>query len=358
MPLGPRQLGVLREVTWRYLRHGAPVSSAQVASAPSVHLSAATVRNVMAELEDEGLLERSHRSSGRLPTDLGLRMFIDAYRGRSHLNRRRANDLISRISAHRRDIVEDVGWVASLVSDATREAAVVVRPIDQERYLEAVSFVPLAGHRVLGILVTTDGAVEKRIFKAPPNVSSDELSRSASALSRAFHGWAVSSIEAASLARLTDAEPGTQPAGIPATDACLPLMRELVSALPEKVEMSIAGAGNLAASGDLRKDRELGTALALLEDRKRILEALRRFLVGERTRVIIGHESEITAQGNLGMVAMAFSQGGRRIGAVGVLGPRRMDYMGILPVVELVGSTLTEMFDATGAHEDAGDEYA
>ncbi|NOZ77832.1 MAG: heat-inducible transcription repressor HrcA [Acidobacteria bacterium] len=358
MPLGRRQLGVLNEVVWRYLRRGVPVSSTQVASAPAVSLSAATVRNVMAQLEEEGFLERSHRSAGRVPTDRGLRVFIDTHRGTSRLRRQRATDLVSRITVHRRDLVEDVEWVARLISDVTHEAGVVVRPIDRERCLEAVSFVPLGDGRVLGVVVTTDGAVEKRVFRAPATMTGEELTRSANVLSREFHGQRVSQIEAALRRVSSGAHPGTRPGPLPGAEASLPLMRELLSGLPEKVEMAVAGAGNLAASRDFSKGRELGTALAVLEDRKRILEALRRFLVGDRTRVIIGRESEITAQGNLGMVAMAFSQGGRRIGAVGVLGPRRMDYMKILPVVELIGSTLTEMLDQMGADENAGTKHA
>ncbi len=354
MPLGTRQFGVLEEVVSRYLHRGTAVSSAQVAAAPSVHLSAATVRNVMAVLEDQGFLQRSHRSSGRIPTDLGLRVFIDAHRGRSRLKRERATRLVSRITVHRRDLVQDVGWVARLISDATREAGVVVRPIDEERCLEAVSFVPVGDGRVLGILVTTDGAVEKRLFEIPADVTDAELTRGANVLSRTFHGQTVSSIEAALDRREAGSDATTETDQLVEAEVCVPLLRELLAAVPEKIEMAIAGTGNLAVSADFRENHELGTALAVLEDRKRILSALRRFLIGDRTRVIIGHESEITARGNLGMIAMAFSQGGRRIGAVGVLGPRRMDYIGILPVVELVGSTLTEMFDVTGADKDAG----
>jgi len=135
------------------------------------------------------------------------------------------------------------------------------------------------------------------------------------------------------------------------------LAKQLFAGLPEDVEIAVAGTRHLAAAEDLAGGEALRCAFSVLEDRDRIIRTMRRLLEKDRTRVIIGHESEITARGNLGMVASVFSHEGRRVGAVGVLGPRRMDYPRILPVVEFVGMTLTRMLNGTGAGDHAGTSH-
>ena len=155
MELTKRDTTVLREIVLQYVRTGRPVSSGQVARTPAVALSPASVRNVMAELEEMELLQRPHPSAGARPTDLGLRMVLERSRMKKLPSAIR-HRLEQRIVQRRRELVEDLGWVAEVAAELTGEAGVVARPLDDERILEAVSLIRLGKGRILGIVVTGD----------------------------------------------------------------------------------------------------------------------------------------------------------------------------------------------------------
>lgn len=351
MPLSQRQLAVLREIVLRYIRHGEPVSSGEVARSRSIRFSAATVRNVMAELEELGYLQQPHRSAGRSPTDRGLRAFVNSDMSRSKLEQRSRRELMSKIVARRRELVEDLEWVARLVSEVTREAGVVVRPMERRRCLEAVSLVPLTEGRALAVVLTTDGATEKRVVETPTSWSSTELTQLANYLNESFRGLSLSRIED-ELRMSGGPERNMFIERMPVAGGRA-LAENLLTLLPEEVEMLVAGAEHLAASGDLAGSDHLRTALSVLEDRESIVGVLRKFLEKDRTQVIIGRESELTARGDLGMVATVFCHEGRRVGAVTVVGPKRMNYPKILPIVEFIGTALTEIMNGTGVDSHA-----
>jgi len=339
-------LKVLCAIVELYIRSGGPVASREVARFSGLGLSSATIRNVMSELEDGGYLTRPHASAGTVPSDRTLRLYVDTVSSGSRLSPPVRHRLTRRMDELRRELVEDFAWVARLTADVTNEAGVAVRPFGLGRFLEAVSLIGMEGSRVLGLLVTADGTVEKRLLTLDSELTRDRLQEIANYLTMEFHGLNLDEVTAA-FPRPSGDGTGSD------RDALERQAYEVISALVpsdnRRVEVQVAGADNLLQSDDFAEIERVRSLFATLEDERRIVSEIRRALESGPTKVIIGRESALTASGELGMVTTLFYKNGQRAGAVGVVGPRRMDYTRIVPVVEFIGSSLTKMLQEPGA---------
>ena len=342
--LTARERAVLACVVELYIGSGAPVSSRQIVASSGLDLSSATIRNVVAVLESKGLLTRPHASAGSLPTDHGYRSFVDSLGVHRDLPVATRRQLEARISSLRRELVEDLEWVAQLAADVTQEAGVAMRPIGDEPVVEAVSLVPLGGRRVLGVIVTTDGAVDKRVLVLDDEPRPEGLQEESNYLTTAFRGEAPEKVR-----RWIEAADDTQAELDPLARRAAATARELFAERDDGVEVRFAGTDRLLQSAEFTEADRIRSLLSALNDRRRMASEWRRALDRGPTQVIIGRESEVTASGNLGMVATLFFKGGRRAGAVGVVGPRRMNYGRIVPVVKFIGDALTRMLEEPGA---------
>jgi len=322
MDLSRRAISVLCAVVDLYIRSGAPVASRQVARHSGLGLSPATMRNVMAELEEGGFLGRPHASAGSVPSDQGFRIYVDRMpRPRTPpATVRRELDL--RMDEMRRELVEDIEWAAKLIAEVTKEAGVALRPLGEGPLLEAVSLVLLDDRRVLGVVVTGDGAVEKKIVELDHPPTREELQILANRLTEELSGRSIRAIEVR-FGGTAAVDFANQPLGL--NESCCEVARQLFGAGPGEVEVRIAGTENLLGTTDFSEVDRIRSLLTTLQDRARIAEEFRRAFAHGRTHVFIGNESEATASGNLGMVGTLFFRDGRRAGALGVLGPRRMD---------------------------------
>jgi len=348
MELSRRALSVLCAVVELHIRSGDPVASKQVARHSGLGLSPATMRNVMAELEEGGYLCRAHSSAGRVPSDRGFRHYVDALPRNSGPTPTMRREIEERMAAMRRELFEDVEWVARLIAEATREAGVAVRPMGDGPVLEAISLVLLDNNRVLGVIVTDDGAVEKRVLELDGDRTRERLRTLSNFLTSHLAGLSIRGVES----RIDTLFPGDCPLGPGDVQAeAQEIARQLFSIDDRDVEVWVAGTDNLLATSDFVDIDRVRSLLTTLEDRARIAKEFRKAFVRGRTQVLIGEESEATASGSLGMVATLYFRDSRRAGAVGVVGPRRMDYQRIVPVVEYVGNTLTQMLETPGASD-------
>ncbi len=340
MELSRRALSVLCAIVELYIRSGEAVASRQVARHSGLGLSPATMRNVMAELEEGGYLSRSHPSAGSVPSDCGIRHYVDNIDRPGPLPAAVRRELTQRVNSMRRELVEDIEWVAQLVAEATKEAGVAVRPIGDGPILEAVSLVLLESRQVLGVIITDDGTVEKRVLELDRDNTREELQTLSNDLTQLLSGTSLEDVEARfdRLTGITDV-PEKHDMRAEARD----IVRQLFSIEENDVEVRVAGTDNLLATADFSEIDRVRSLLATLQDRSCIAKEFRRVFARGRTQVLIGEESEATASGSLGIVATLYFSDQRRAGAVGVVGPRRMDYRRIVPVVEFIGDTLTEM---------------
>ena len=345
MELSRRAISVLCAAVELHIRSGEPVASKHVARHSGLGLSPATIRNVMAELEDGGFLSRAHSSAGSVPSDKGFRRYVDSMPQRRGPTPAMRRELESRVAEMRRELVEDIEWVAQLIAEATSEAGVAVRPIGDGPMLEAVSLVLLENKRILGVIVTDDGGVEKRVVELDGERVREQLQTLSNYLTSQLAGLSLRDIESVLDTIFLDEE-----GHVPAIQAeAKEIARQLFSSDNRDVEVWVAGTDNLLATSDFVDVERVRSLLTTLQNRTQIARAFRKAFARGRTQVLIGEESEATASGNLGMVATLYFRDRRRAGAVGVVGPRRMDYQRIVPVVEYVGDTLTQMLETSGA---------
>lgn len=347
MDVSRRALSVLCAIVELYIRTGEPVASRQVARHCGLGLSSATMRNIMAELEEHGYLSRPHPSAGRIPSDRGFRMYVDSLPPRTVPPPIVRRELAERMSALRRELAEDIEWVAQLIAEFTREAGVAVRPLGDGPVLEAVSLVLLENRRVLGVVIADNGAVEKRVLEFDDSMTREQLQTLSNMLTSSLAGTPLQELGTigARIEGVVDPEVGTE-----LLRAAEHTARQLFSAEDKDIEVRIVGTENLLAASDFAEIERVRSLLTTLEDRSRMAAEFRRAFARGRTQVLIGEESATTAQGNLGIVATLYFRDHQRAGAVGVVGPRRMDYQRIVPVVEFVGDSLTQMLDESGAN--------
>jgi heat-inducible transcriptional repressor len=306
------------------------------------------MRNVMAELEEGGYLCRAHSSAGRVPSDRGFRHYVDALPQSSGPTPTMRREIEERMAAMRRELFEDVEWVARLIAEATREAGVAVRPMGDGPVLEAISLVLLDNNRVLGVIVTDDGAVERRVLELDGDRTRERLQTLSNFLTGHLAGLSIREVESCIDALCPEEGlPGPEDIRVEAQE----IVRQLFSIDDRDVEVWVAGTDNLLATSDFVDIERVRSLLTTLQDRPRIANEFRKAFARGRTQILIGEESEATASGSLGMVATLYFRDSRRAGAVGVVGPSRMDYQRIVPVVEYVGDTLTQMLETPGASD-------
>ncbi len=294
----------------------------------------------MGRLEDAGLLSRPHASAGCVPTDSGLRIYINRNVRPAKVPvsvRRKIEDRFRRLGPV---ALDDLGSVAAVTAELTREAGIAVRPVGQDPVLESVTLVPLGSNRVLAILVTAAGWIDEHVGRLEEDGLTVDLSALAAAVTRKFSGRSIDTIRR-SLARET-------PESSDFSTGEITFLRELFRD-PGDGEVEVAGTENLIENEAFAEVKRIRSVVRVLEDRSRLAGEWRRALAGETTRVFIGEENPLTAEGNLGMVATVFFQGGHTVGAVGIVGPRRMSYRRVVPVVECIGETLSHYLEAACA---------
>jgi len=346
MDLSTREIAVLEEAVRLYIETGEPVSSRRIARRSRLGVSPATIRNIMADMEERGYFVQPHPSAGRIPTDRSLRLYVRRLSRRRGLDEATRSRLEERLRSAHPDLWEDLEWVARLLAEFTREAGLAIRPLGDEPVVEAVFLAPLSATRVLGVIVTAGGAVVRRVLTVDGRLTADDLRSAAGRLTALAQGRSVGEIR-----KLLESPEETGEGLLDGSSRELGL--QLFQVASGESEIVIAGTEWLLERPEFEETPRARRALAALADGDRLTEVLRERLDEDRpARVIIGDETEVTGEGRLGIVAALFFREGRKVGAVGVVGPRRMDYEKIVPVVEFIGESVTRMLDEEGVSDE------
>ncbi len=338
--LDERARRVLSAIVRDYIHGGEPVGSHAIARRPDVDVSSATVRAVMADLEDLGYLEKPHTSAGRIPTGHGYRYYVDVLlKVKQPLPEER--EQIERRAHEASAQLDGLMTAASRVLHSlTRHAGVIASPRPQSERLQRIEFLQLREGRVLAVLVSRSGAVRNRLLTLPRGAGAPELERSANYLNTLIADLTLPEAQArvkAELLRdraeLSDLEARALSLGAQAVQLEAPSMH--IEGQASLLEDKVLGQ-------DLSRIRALFRAL---EEKELLLAVLDRTLEAQELRIFIGAESGIV-EPDLAIVAAPYRVNGEVVGALGVIGPTRMDYSRIVPLVELtartVGLTLEE----------------
>ena len=342
--MNDRSREVFRRVVESYLNSGDPVGSRTLTRTMSEKLSAATIRNTMQDLEFLGLLDSPHVSAGRIPTQLGLRMFVDGLMEVGTIDDQDRAKIESSMDRDDGNVTSLLDQVGAALSGITRSASLVLAP-KQETAIKHIEFVSLSPDRALVVLVYADGHVENRLFTPPPGQTPSSMREAANFLNAIAEGHRLSELRpliAAEIARHRQE-----------IDS---LARDLVEnglALWENAgergeRLMVRGQANLIEAGgeSLNLDR-IRTLFDDLERKRDIADFLEMTDTGEGVRIFIGSENKLFSLSGSTLVVSPYMNADRKIiGAVGVIGPTRLNYGRIVPIgdytAQLVGRMVSE----------------
>ncbi|MCW6532140.1 heat-inducible transcriptional repressor HrcA [Sphingomonas sp. MMSM20] len=336
--LSDRAREIFRRVVDSYLESGAPVGSRTLAQA-GLNLSPASIRSVLAQLETMGLLAAPHTSAGRMPTELGLRLFVDGMMQVSEPSRAERAAIEAR-AAGGGPVEEALAATTAALSGLSACAGLVMVP-KREQVLRSIGFVPLTPTQALAVLVSEDGAVENRVIDLPAGVDASALIEAGNYMSATLSGLTLSDARARVERELAD--------GRAALDATARALIQRGIAVWSKdggrrPVLIVRGQGRLlddADAADLERVRDL---LDDLEGKQEIAALLDSARAGDATRIFIGAETKLFALSGSSVIAKPFrGADGRVVGVVGVIGPTRLNYARVVPMVDFTAATLARL---------------
>ncbi|RWR11606.1 heat-inducible transcriptional repressor HrcA [Paenirhodobacter populi] len=338
--LNERSREVFRRVVEGYLETGDPVGSRTLTRQFSEKLSAATIRNVMQDLEYMGLLGSPHVSAGRVPTQLGLRIFVDGFMEMSELHARDRQALEATLGESDPDVGSLLDRVSGALSGLTHGASIVLAP-KHEAAIRHIEFVSLGPDRALVVLVFADGQVENRVFTPPPGQTPSSMREAANFLNALAEGLTL-----ADLRKQITAEIASRRQELDTLASAL--VESGLAQWADKGEtyerLIVRGQSNLLdAEGDIDRVRSLFDDL---ERKRDIAEFLDLTEKGDGVRIFIGSENKLFSLSGSSVVVSPYMNAERKIiGAIGVIGPTRLNYGRIVPIVDftaqLVGRVLS-----------------
>jgi heat-inducible transcriptional repressor len=332
---------ILYAVVQEYLQTGEAVGSRTVTRRHGIELSPATVRNVMADLEEMGLLEQPHTSAGRVPTDTGLRFFIDSLLKVRSLSPKEKDEIRDRYGSNL-DFDELLQRTSRVLSDITHYAGIVLAPSPSRQTLKQIEFVPLSGGRFLCILVTTDGRIENKLVQIDGPIEHGQLERIHNYLNRLLEGLTIDQVRERVLKELGEEKNQYDTL----VSRALELSRVALQRAEPLADVIVSGAPNLldpARSAEPEGLARMRALLRTLEEKELLVNLLDRTMSSDRIQVFLGAETDLEALGDTALVAMPYGPGERPVGAIAVIGPTRMNYGKIMSVVDFTADLVSEI---------------
>ncbi len=337
--LSDRARDVFRIVVESYLDSGAPIGSRTISKLSGLNLSPASIRNVMQDLEEIGLLAAPHTSAGRMPTETGLRLFVD---GMMHALEPSVEEraAIEARAVQSGPVEEAIAATTAALSGLSACAGLVFVP-KRELVVRQLGFVPLSADQALAVLVAEDGSVENRVVALPPGTSPSALAEAANYVSAMLSGLTLAEARARLDREIAAERAALDGAARTLIEAGLAVWSEDGDRRPVLI---VRGQGRLidaAAAADLDRVRDL---LDDLEGKQEIAQLLDRAREGDATRIFIGAENNLFALSGSSVIARPFhGVDGRVVGVVGVIGPTRLNYARIVPMVDFTAATLARL---------------
>jgi heat-inducible transcriptional repressor len=338
--LNERAQRLLRVLVQSYIRDGAPIGSRSLSRDSGLALSSATVRNVMADLEGLGFVTSPHTSAGRVPTDKAYRFFVDSLL-RAQMP---ADDLSLEEIRRQLDLPADsskslVATASQLLSNITHLAGVVTLPLAQAASLSQIEFLSLSENRVLVVLVLNDREVQNRVIQLERHYSSEELRRAANFLNEHCAGRTLPQIHAELVQQLKESHEHLNQAMLDAISMAQRLFAQ--GSATEDIDYLIAGETNLMQPGEKASVDKLKRLFEAFNEKRDMLHLLDQSLKAEGIQIFIGQESGYRILDDYSLVTAPYSSDQGVVGVVGVIGPTRMAYERVIPLVDLTAKVLS-----------------
>lgn len=346
-PLSEREARVLCAIVDSHIESHEPVGSKTLSSRGDLECSPATIRNVMAQLHERGLIAKPHSSAGRVPTTLGLRYFVDCLLELKEPPRQLREEIAARLSDARslERALEEAGRVLARLS---RKATLVGAPRAAVARLKQVDFVRLRDDALLILMVTAEGLVQNRLLELEahsPLLSNGELPEQGE-LSR-IGRYLTERVEGRTLSEMRALLEGEREAAAGELRVLEAAAHELGAAAletePQAAAVVVEGERHLLEGDDPRSLARMRELLAVLEEKSQLVTLLDRAADAPGIRVFIGEENPLRQLAEMSVVTASYGDGNRVFGTLGVIGPTRMDYGRVVPLVELTAQMVSRL---------------
>ncbi len=332
--LSERAQILLKHLVERYIADGQPIGSRSLAKISGLELSPASIRNIMADLEEMGFIASPHTSAGRVPTPRGYRIFVDTLLTIKPLEEVQIHQLEDQLAPA--DPQRLVTAASQLLSDLTRFAGVVMTPKRRANALRHVEFLTLSDKRVLLILVSNDGDVQNRIIKTERAYSPSELTQAANYINQNYLGYTFDEMRSRVKDELEELHRD---------------MSQLMSAMlaaggtglgEAREEYVLSGEHNMLNVHDLSSNMtSLRKLFALFEQKTQLMQLLDESMRAPGVKIFIGGESGVVPLDECSVVTAPYEIDGQVVGTVGVIGPTRMAYERVIPIVDVTAKLLS-----------------
>lgn len=331
---------LLKSLIEHYIQEGQPIGSSTLARDSKIDISSATIRNVLADLERLGLVKAPHTSAGRIPTAQGYRVFVDNLLTIKPLNIDEVKNLHDGIdkSGDTQGLLESA---SSLLSGITSMAGIVSLPSTDQTILRHIEFLCLSENRVLAILVFNEDDVQNRIIHTTRSYKVDELQKIANCLNSEFLGGEISQIRKNILHQMRAAKDDMDRIMLNAIEMANKVFQETDS----KQDYVIAGETNLMQYGEMADINRLQHLFEAFNEKQGILQLLDQSLGAQGVQIFIGNESGYDALSDCSVVKATYSSNGIVVGSLAVIGPTRMAYDRVIPIVDVTAKIISAALD-------------
>ncbi|HZM89469.1 MAG TPA: heat-inducible transcriptional repressor HrcA [Blastocatellia bacterium] len=331
-----RKREIFATIVKDHIATGQPVGSFALANKSRENLSSATIRNICAELEDEGYLTHPHTSAGRLPTDRGYRFYVDNFISSTKLSRSEAARINERLldeeSLANPDLLME--RTSRLLSQLSDNVGIVVSPSSTRDILQHIEFVRLPDARILVITVSRAGRVQNRVIRSEGDFAQDELNATSRYLIENFHGWTLAEIRDELLRRMSEEKALYDQFLRNAVLLCSQSLQE-----GDQPDVFIEGASNIIAKPDFADTERMRALFKMFEQKSRIVKILNECIenASQAVAVRIGSENRFADLRDCTVIASTcVYPGGATVGSIGVVGPTRLEYERLIAVVDYI----------------------
>jgi heat-inducible transcriptional repressor len=338
--LTERDKNILRIVVEDYITTGEPVGSRIVAKQSDLSLSPATIRNVMADLEDMGLLHQPHTSAGRVPTEKGLRLFVDTLLDRQELSFPEQEEIKNTYEACRADMPQLMRGTCRILSAFSHYTGIVMAPPLQETIFKQIEFIRIKRNQILVIFVTASGLVQNRVVEMEEDLSQDELGTITTYLNDLLMGLTLREVRE----RLVEEMRREKMAYDELLQKTLRLGGGSVEAQEER-DLYIEGQTKILDEPTFADVERMKDLFKAFEEKSVLVKLLDRSMKARGVQILFGSECGVAGIEGCSLITSTYGHPGRFLGILGVIGPMRMNYSRIIPVVDYTAKLLTDILD-------------
>lgn len=337
--LSDRQLQILQVIVDDFIQTAQPIGSRAISKKDHVSYSSATIRNEMADLEEMGFLEKTHSSSGRIPSEKGYRFYVDHLLAPFRMSKKDLTLIREAFNDHLIELEHTVQRAATILSELSNYTSIVLGPEVYETKLKQLEIIPLNDQSAVAILVTNTGHVEHRSFTVPEGVDPSDIQIMVNILNERLVGVPIVQLndfintEIATLLRKH-------------TNNFEKSYKLLHTALFEKrpTRLYVGGKTNMLAQPEFKDVNQIRTLLSIIEQEKEIAPIIRQN--NEGVRVVIGQENKVQAMQNCSLITASYTFGDEQLGTIAILGPTRMEYSRVISLLNVLSGQMSKTFQS------------